>query len=253
MEVWKTHPYHQDYEISDSGLVRSLKKQQPRILKQSSQQQGYKVVCLFTDGKKETCYVQRLVLETFCPQEGSAFLEANHINMVVYDNRLTNLEWVTPEQNKKLAREIRGPKKSRNSMAYDEVKRSNQRRAMWGRTHSDETKEKISKANGGKSRCYNSVITPEGEFDSFRSAAKHFNMTPSAVYFKVQKGDEGWRRGDRILSSKGKYKLTDPNGCTWNLVHEARKSWNLTAYKMSCILHDKEFARKLGWTVEKIK
>lgn len=108
------------YEISNFGKVRSKSRMivcsddrtwpmMGKLRKQHTDKLGYKKVGLCVNGKLKYRSVHRLVLRSFigCPDE---LLEANHKNGKPYDNRLSNLEWVTPSQNAKHAYEVLGRK-----------------------------------------------------------------------------------------------------------------------------------------------
>lgn len=108
-EFWKPVPgYEGMYEVSDLGNVRALR----RTSYQGSVQRtlrggklaafrntdGYLLVRLFRDGIGKNERVNRLVARAFLgePQSGQ---QVNHINGDRRDNRLVNLEWVTPTEN----------------------------------------------------------------------------------------------------------------------------------------------------------
>ena len=80
------------YEVSDTGEVRSLRRSEPKTLKQRLFAKGYSAV---TIGAKPRL-VHRLVMLCF---RGHSELHVNHKNGIKTDNRLENLEWVTPAEN----------------------------------------------------------------------------------------------------------------------------------------------------------
>lgn len=97
--------YEHRYEINESGVVRRMASgsaRKARVLKWLTGT-PYPRVCLYSDDRKGTSHlVHRLVYQTFVgpiPPE----LEINHINGNKHDNRLANLELVTPSQNVKHA------------------------------------------------------------------------------------------------------------------------------------------------------
>ena len=110
-ELWlPVFGYEGLYEVSDYGRVKSLARVVPharwgeqrifeRLLKPGRDKDGYLQVGLYKEGQKKKCQVHRLVLEAFvepCP-EGE---ECRHLNGVRDDNRLENLAWGTPKENK---------------------------------------------------------------------------------------------------------------------------------------------------------
>lgn len=112
-EVWKPvydERYRKNYEVSNMGNVRSLKKNGKHIiLKPYLENRGYLRVTLYprvkTENKNEGrkhFRIHRLVLITFGGKENGD-LEVNHINGDKTDNRLENLEWVTSSENQQHA------------------------------------------------------------------------------------------------------------------------------------------------------
>lgn len=104
-EVWKpVVGYEGWYEVSNLGLIRRVKATRCHpvcgegLLRPVVDNHGYIQVTLRRDGRKATARVHRLVAEAFlgpCPPG----CEVNHILDPKSDNRLTNLEYVTPSQN----------------------------------------------------------------------------------------------------------------------------------------------------------
>lgn len=100
MEKWKNViGYDGIYQVSDAGSVR---KTSGKKLISSYDSHGYKVVTLFKDGSRRSFKVHRLVASAFIPNpQGKQ--QINHINSVRHDNRVSNLEWVSPHENSKHA------------------------------------------------------------------------------------------------------------------------------------------------------
>jgi hypothetical protein len=105
METWKSIEGFEYYEVSDCARVRSLdhivyngrgrtRKSIGRVLSQTYCK-GYFGVAL---GRNNRRYVARLVAQAFIPNPLNK-KEVNHINGVTDDNRIENLEWVTPSEN----------------------------------------------------------------------------------------------------------------------------------------------------------
>lgn len=93
------------YSVTSDGRVWSLPKKsrtEGRRLKSALSRGGYPYVCLFKQGggrqiKNRT--IHRLVAEAFLPRiDGKDHV--NHLNGTKNDNRLCNLEWCTPSENK---------------------------------------------------------------------------------------------------------------------------------------------------------
>lgn len=98
---------YENYQVSDSGIVRSLdrievcygmtRKRSGRILTLHSDKDGYLYCGLYSEGNGVSCRVHRIVMESF--EGGSAGMEVNHINGVKTDNSLINLEYCTSKEN----------------------------------------------------------------------------------------------------------------------------------------------------------
>lgn len=108
-ERWLAVPGHENYEVSDLGRVRRSRPGQGtqvgRILRQRPNRDGYYYVRLSGGGDVCHQYVHRLVATAFLPQSSflDVDLEAHHKKNDLSNNRLSNIEWVTPSKNKKHA------------------------------------------------------------------------------------------------------------------------------------------------------
>jgi hypothetical protein len=103
MIEWKpVKDYEGIYEVSSEGDVRRIlggrgrpagKLMTPNILPN-----GYALFHLCHEGERKAKYAHRLVAEAFiCQGEGE--IQVNHKNCEKLDNRVENLEWVTPSEN----------------------------------------------------------------------------------------------------------------------------------------------------------
>ena len=81
-----------DYQISNLGRVKSLKYGKERILKEFTDGEGYKVVCLCRDNKMTKYRLHRLLGLMFIPNIMD-YPEVEHINCIPDDNRIKNLRW----------------------------------------------------------------------------------------------------------------------------------------------------------------
>lgn len=103
-ETFKAVPgYEGLYEVSDLGNVKGMKT--GKILKPSTNQDGYLHVNLCKDGKRKMFRVHRLVYAAF-NEEIPLGLEVNHINKKRYDNRLSNLNLMTHKENVEYSKAI---------------------------------------------------------------------------------------------------------------------------------------------------
>lgn len=111
MTIWKPiKGYEGRYEVSTWGQVRSLDRTvrntkgvlahlRGKLLNPAVGKAGYKVAFL-RDGKESKAFsVHRLVALAFLPNAENKS-EVNHKNGIRTDNRVSNLEWVTPSENK---------------------------------------------------------------------------------------------------------------------------------------------------------
>lgn len=91
------------YQINSSGVVRrkdAKKGAPPRwvLCKQSLMKVGYFAVTIKIDGVQKLRTIHRLLACHFIPKPASKE-QVNHINGIKTDNRIENLEWVTPAEN----------------------------------------------------------------------------------------------------------------------------------------------------------
>lgn len=107
-ERWRAvKGYEGLYEVSDLGRVRSTPRNGTRggILKADRVKHGYDQVRLYQNNEGKVYRVHRLVMLSF---HGDSRLQVNHKNGVKHDNRLSNLEYVTPSENAIHARKLLG-------------------------------------------------------------------------------------------------------------------------------------------------
>ena len=95
---WRDVPgYEGHYQVSRAGQVYSLKRH--RLLAQVEGERGYLTVNLYRNGRPEHCLVHRLVAAAFLGPIPPGY-QVNHVDADKSNNRLTNLEIVTPEENR---------------------------------------------------------------------------------------------------------------------------------------------------------
>ena len=118
-EIWKpVLDYEGFYEVSDMGQVKSLYKN--KLLIFSINQKGYYRVGLCKDGVRKNHFVHRLVWESF---NGKTDLQIDHIiegNKL--DNRLSNLQVLTPRSNT-----VKNRQSLKNTSSYIGVNWDNQK------------------------------------------------------------------------------------------------------------------------------
>lgn len=90
------------YEISKTGKIRTLRNEHGRggkILKPYIDRDGYSRVALYRmDGSRVWIGVHKAVADTFIENPRGCEM-VNHKNYNRSDNRVENLEWVTPKEN----------------------------------------------------------------------------------------------------------------------------------------------------------
>ncbi len=105
MEQWKQIAGFPDYEASTMGRIRRLPS--GRVMVNCYQTSGYQKVTLRRNPLQKTLLVHRIVAAVFI-SEIPAGIQVNHINGDKRDNRLENLELVTPKDNLLHAQSILG-------------------------------------------------------------------------------------------------------------------------------------------------
>lgn len=123
--MWKSVEFNDKYEVSDTGVVR--RKDSGHILK-GCITSGYRSVKLtFKNSAQKRYYVHRLVAFHFIENTDKNKTFVNHKNGNKLDNRVENLEWVTPRENnlhyyqtiKKKKKKKEGTSKSIPVIQYD--------------------------------------------------------------------------------------------------------------------------------------
>lgn len=99
-EIWKAVVGYEDlYEVSNKGRVKSLLRGFPVLRKTPKHVNlGYPYLGLCDNGVHKTCYVHRLVAEAFIPNPLNKE-EVNHKDGDKANNDVSNLEWVTHQEN----------------------------------------------------------------------------------------------------------------------------------------------------------
>lgn len=115
-EIWKPILDFPNYEVSNMGRVRNVKKD--RILIPKPSKFGYMHLALYNaDGYRKNLYTHRLVAEAFIPRDDPN-MQVNHIDGDKSNNVVDNLEWCTASENCKHAFRtgLKAPIKHPNSM-----------------------------------------------------------------------------------------------------------------------------------------
>lgn len=127
VERWETLPEAPYVQVSDMGRVRTLGHFDARgtwrewmALAPSMKRKGYPGVNItYPDGTRRLVAVHRLVARLFVPNpDPDRLTEVDHLNADHADARAANLEWVTPEENKRRARALGV---TRRRLTYEQV------------------------------------------------------------------------------------------------------------------------------------
>ena len=93
-------PGHRPYKATDRGDVIRAGK----VLRPGRSSNGYMTVRLYKNGVGKSFLVHRLILKTFRGSAPDGYT-ANHKDFDRANNAIDNLEWTTPKQNAKHARQ----------------------------------------------------------------------------------------------------------------------------------------------------
>lgn len=96
--IWKKIPGFDSYRASPEGLILSLYKKKPKLLKPISKKTGYQYVFLYQDRQRSKKYIHNLVLLAFIgsPEKGQ---ECRHLDGNPTNNTSANLRWGTKQEN----------------------------------------------------------------------------------------------------------------------------------------------------------
>ena len=90
--------YENDYEVSNLGRIKSIKRLKSKILKPAADRQGYLFVYVSKRSITKRKDIHREVAKGFCTNF-TENLQVNHIDGIKTNNNINNLEAVTPAEN----------------------------------------------------------------------------------------------------------------------------------------------------------
>ena len=164
------------YTVNDVGVVSSLDRVdcagrhlKGKVLKQIVAPNGYVQVALSINGKPRTARVHEIVARAFPEICGEWFegCEVDHIDADKTNNIATNLRVVTHTMN------MRNP----NTI----WKKQGENHPMYGRTHDQTAKDKMSKAGKRNVSIYSFDGSLIGKFESVKEAAKYMNVSVKTI------------------------------------------------------------------------
>ncbi len=153
-EEWKEIEGFSDYQISNLGRVKSLKRNKEKILKAVDGSRHYLYISLYSLNKKSTYTIHRLVLKAFKLIDDFELLQCNHIDGNKQNNSIDNLEWCTNTEN------IRHAFKTGLL-----VGRKGEDNPMYGKHPSEETRKKMSE----KQKCRHASEETKEKLSKIRS------------------------------------------------------------------------------------
>ena len=92
------HPIYKNYLASKCGQILSLKRKEKKILKFGTKGRGYLFFCLYENNTYKNYLVSRYVFECF-KGEIPVDKEVDHIDNDKKNNRISNLQLLTPKEN----------------------------------------------------------------------------------------------------------------------------------------------------------
>ena len=104
-EIWRTAivngESYENYQVSNLGRLMSLnygRTGKSKLMKPIDNSNGYLFVNLCKNGKRKITTIHRLVAEAFLPNPDN-LPEVNHKDENKENNRVDNLEWISPKGN----------------------------------------------------------------------------------------------------------------------------------------------------------
>ena len=106
IEEWRDVPDYPGYRVSSFGQMFSNKLK--RIITSPLNNEGYCRIGLWNNNVAKKFFVHRIVLLSFEIPHTENQTDVNHLDGNHANNNITNLEWVTPEENRRHARDVLG-------------------------------------------------------------------------------------------------------------------------------------------------
>lgn len=211
-EIWKyLDGYENRYMVSNFGVAKSFcRYKNGVILKPSIDKDGYERVVLYDgQGSKKCVGIHQLVALCFVPNPLNLPM-VMHLDENCLNNCADNLAWGTalennrfPKRNQRLSKSLTGKKRSKEFLerqsAYMKWRFGGDKNPMYGKHHSEESKQKIrEKVVGrkmtdaqraklkekrvGKTPNHRCVICGGVVYNSIAECARHYNVNPCTMH-----------------------------------------------------------------------
>lgn len=102
MEEWRQVESHPNYIISNTGRIKRNGVEKDHSIRD---RKGYYITDLYRDGRRSVKRINRLVAEAFIPNPENK-PEVNHKDGNKHNNNVSNLEWMTKQENCRHASEM---------------------------------------------------------------------------------------------------------------------------------------------------
>ena len=105
MEIWKNiDGFNGKYQVSSWGNIRNAES--GKVLKPFENSKGYLKIALYKNGKNYKKRINRLVAMAFI-ENPDELPQVNHKDGNKKNNSISNLEWVTNEENARHAKNLK--------------------------------------------------------------------------------------------------------------------------------------------------
>ena len=211
-EIWKDiDEYIGYYQVSNLGRVKSLDRitsegrfRKGKILKPTICANGYYVVELCKNGSGKQYRVNILVAKAFIVNDDPINkTQVGHKDETKTNNRVDNLEWVTPKENCNMPLRKQRISNSLTGKQLSDEHKSNLSKSHSGYQPTEETKVKCREVMRDR---FIPVICDGIAFDCIEDCAKHYNVNSSTLSLYISGKypmpnkwiDKGLRRLNKI-------------------------------------------------------